>query len=251
MRHFIGKTSIISAFLVGASLAQAAAAHVETGSFLNKKCTSTDQLIRQVETDRQVEMRYEQHFHMSKGEIVRMFEHLHPARLENTGAYVVYNYHDDGIIRQRVFKLRRGTWVFMDEAGRAVLKSSCGNPMVAPTPRVVIKMVPGPKEIIKEQLPAPPPQVIVVPAPPVAPPPPAAPMPVPPCPPAPPAPVVGNVNNHYESSVFVLPLLLIINNHSHHEDHHKQPVPEPASMLVIAFGASSLFIRRRKHNAKF
>src|SRR5947199_9590966 len=108
---------------------------------------------------------------MGKEEICDMFSHLHPSVLDRSGAYTVYNVHDDNVIRARVFNLKRGTPVFVDENGQAILKISCGNPMVAPTPKpvIIVKTVRGPireHTIIKEVTRPDTPTSVVQPAPP-------------------------------------------------------------------------------------
>ncbi len=186
---------------------------------------------------------------MSKSDLITYFEKLHVDKLQSTGSYVVYNVHDDEVIRARVFRLKAGMPIFADASGKPILKISCGNPMVAPTPKVTIQVKPTPPEQHHYEAPPAPtppaPPVIVVPAAPAAP----APAPV--------APVVNNyaggtvTNNNSSSkvysSLFILPVVLIFNNHHGHTTIiKKQPTPEPASMLIMGFGAASLMIRKRK-----
>lgn len=250
MKTFYTKTILLTTVALAAALAQA---HVEPGSFLNKPAHTVNALVAQTEHDPQVMDRYERHFQMSKSDVITYFEKLHVSKIMNTGSYVVYNCHDDEVIRARVFRLKAGTPVFADDNGKPILKISCGNPMVAPQPHVVIEVKP-PKHheethIVVTPTPAPAPQVIIVPPAPVAP------MP------APVAPVVNNyaggtvTNNNNSSSskswssLFILPVVLVFDSHhSHTTIVKKQPTPEPASMLIMGFGAASLMIRKRKAN---
>lgn len=247
MKSITLKSVFVSSAVLAAVLAQAQ--HCETGSFLAKRASTVEQLTGQVERYAVVRDRYERHFRMSDSDLMEMFAHLHVGKLDHTGSYIVYNIHDDNVIRARVFKLRAGTPVFMDDNDRPILKISCGNPMVAPTPTP-----PPPPPPVRPH-----PHPVPVPVPPVPPPPPQ-PIIITPPPPPPPAPVVppvapitntknvsGNVFNNSSSSLFVLPLLLIINNHGGHEHEHKQPVPEPASILAMGMGASLLVIRKKRH----
>lgn len=237
--------------LTAAATAVVAQAHCEPGSFLNKHAHNITQLVRQVEQDSEVRSRYERHFHMSESEIITYFEGLHVGKLRSTGDYVVYNCHDDGVIRARVFHLRAGTPMFVDRNDKPILKISCGNPMVAPTPKVVIVVKPKPHHHH---------HVVEVPAPTPCPPPPVV-MAQPPCPtppPPPPAPPVvsgpvsnSSVVNKSSSSLFLLPLVLVFNHSSHSSKVivKKQPTPEPASLLIFGFGATSLLLRKRKKNS--
>jgi PEP-CTERM motif len=247
MKTFNTKSILLMTVVLAAALAQA---HVEPGSFLNKPARTVNQLVAQTERDPQVLDRYERHFQMSKGDLISYFEHLHVSKLQSTGSYVVYNVHDDEVIRARVFRLKAGMPIFADDSGKAILKISCGNPMVAPTPPVVIEVKPHhtPEHHYEAPpTPTPPaPQVIIVP------PTPAAPVP------APVAPVVNNyaggtvTNNNSSSkaysSFFLLPIVLIFDTHHSHTTvvKQKQCVPEPASLLIMGFGAASMMIRKRK-----
>jgi hypothetical protein len=239
------KTLLPFTVVLAATAAHAAAAHVELGSFLNRPASTTDQLVQQTRRDRQVLDRYERHFHMSERELVQMFSGLHPAKLGHSGSFTVYNVHDDNIIRARVFILKKGTPVFEDENGKPILKISCGNPLVAPRPKVVVVVTPNkpcPPVVIPPPAPVVEEKVTTI----IMPPAPEAPPVVQPA-----APVTnvyheGSVVTNSKSSLFILPILLFINNHGHHENKTKQPVPEPASMLVMAIGAGALAIKRRR-----
>jgi len=246
MKLINAKSIVLLAVVFATAVAQA---HVEPGSFLNKPAKTTQQLVNQTRNDKQVRDRYLRHFRMSDSELVDMFSHLRPSKLQEGGSFIVYNIHDDGVIRARVFILKKGTPVFVDDNGRPILKISCGNPMVAPKPKVALNVTPH-VEVTPHVAPPPAPApaevetiIIAPPAPPVmAPERPAPPIIVPPA--------GGNVYNSVtKSSVFILPLLLFINNHgSCCECPPKQPVPEPASMLVMGFGASWMVIRKKRKN---
>jgi hypothetical protein len=240
MKTIIFKSILLSAAVTSAVMAQA---HVEPGSFLNKRAHTVKELVWATENDAQVRTRYERHFHMSEAELVHYFSHLHVGKLRASGSYVVYNCHDDEVIRARVFKLKAGTPMFVDDFGKPILKISCGNPMIAPVPKVALvvkpKAHPRHHEIpVPAPTPAPQPEVVVVPE---------APVP----PPAPP--IVGGavtnstvVNKSY-SSLFFLPIVGVFTYHNNHTVVcKKQPTPEPASLLIMGFGATSLMLRRKK-----
>lgn len=244
MKSITAKSLLIATALSAAVMAQA---HVEKGSFLNKRAHTVHELIVQTEHDAQVRSRYERHFHMSGAQIVEYFSHLHVGALSSTGDYVVYNCHDDEVIRARVFHLKAGTPMFVDAYNKPILKISCGNPMIAPTPKVAIIVPPKAHPVPHETptpAPAPAPQVLVVPE---------APAPAP-CPP-PVAPVAStvttsSVSNKSYSSLFFLPIVAVFTFHSNHSSTttiiKKTPTPEPASLLIMGFGASALVLRRKK-----
>jgi len=246
MKTINAKSLLIAAAL---TVAVAAQAHVEPGSFLNKRAHTVKELVWETEHDSQVLSRYERHFRMSEEQLVRYFESLHVGRIQTTGSYVVYNCHDDEVIRARVFKLKAGTPMFVDENGKPILKISCGNPMIAPTPKVSIVITPKARPVPRETpapapAPAPQPQAVVVPE---------APCPPPPAPPVVAGPVSNStVVNKSSSSLFILPLVAVFTYHSNHSKTvviKKQPTPEPASLLIMGFGATSLLMRRRKKQA--
>ena len=169
-----------------------------------------------------------------------MFSHLHVGPLPHAGTYIVYNIHDDGVIRARAFQLEKGTAVFMDAQGTPILKLSCGNPMVAPVPPTALNVAPGGAESPRE---------LIIPSP--VPTPPIMPNMAPATPEMPPTPPVAAVAaaGHVEAAggFLFLPILLFFNNHSSCSCNCcNQPVPEPGSVLVMGFGASCLLLRRKR-----
>jgi hypothetical protein len=249
MNKITAKAIMFLGLVSAVSMAQA---HVEPGSFLNRPAYTTEQLVHQVESDREVMQRYERHFRMTGPEVVQFFSTLHPGTMEQAGSYIVYNVHDDNVIRARVFQLKRGTPLFVDPAGKPVLKRSCGNPMIAPTPTVPLNVQATPtqpslREVAREETTAelmPPTENLTpefTPAPP----------PVAPVVPVAPTYTAGNVGGG--GGFFFLPLLLIFNSHGSScccTTCPPQTVPEPASMAVMGIGASLLAIRRKRKNAK-
>mgnify|MGYP001326760661 CR=1 FL=1 len=101
----------------------------EFGSFLNHPAQTMSQIIAQVKHDKVVADRFERHFHMSKGELIAYLKELRPMSIKGDGSYWVYNAHDDGVIRARVYNLPSGTMVYADSAGKPILRLRCANPM--------------------------------------------------------------------------------------------------------------------------
>lgn len=101
----------------------------ETGSFLNHVANTLPEVIGQVKGDSDVADRLMRHFHMSREELVRYLGTLHQTTLKAPGVYLVYNVHDDGVLRARAFNLPAGMPVYANAAGMPILRHKCANPM--------------------------------------------------------------------------------------------------------------------------
>ena len=101
----------------------------EPNAFLNRPASSIQEVIKQVRTDPEVYDRFAKYYGMSKAELVDYFSTLKQAKLPKNELYVVYNVHEDGVIRSRLFDLKAGSLVYVDSFGQAVMKKVCGNPM--------------------------------------------------------------------------------------------------------------------------
>ncbi len=121
---------LLAACVLAACAVAAASQRVEPNAFLAKKVTSVSTLIDQVSTDAEVADRYERHFGKSKSEVIRLFTTLHLARLNNAGTYRIYSVLPNGSIKAHAEKLKAGTRVFADASGMPILKMSCGNAML-------------------------------------------------------------------------------------------------------------------------
>ncbi len=226
----------------------ASAQHSEYGSFLTRHVSTVPQLVEQVRTDAKARERFRRHFRMQTPQLLEMLSHLHVGKLKETGAYIVYNVHEDGVIRAKVFQMTKGTTCFMDEHDTPILKMSCGNPMIAPTEQTALSVKPSGAVSARE---------ILIPSP--APTPPLVPEMVPPTPvvapaevaaPAPPTVVNSAVVEAGHTGFIFIPLLFFFREHgSCCCNCCNQPVPEPTSLLVMGFGASCLLFRRRRKNA--
>jgi hypothetical protein len=132
-----------------------AAARTEPNSFLNRPAHDKNALMRQLRNDKVVMDRFMRHFHMSKEEVLSFASTLRLAKLERSGAYQVYNAKPNGRIDVRTLHFKKGTYVWVDQHGRPVMKKSCANPLMrqpseAPPPTEVI-IVERPPEL--EQFP--------------------------------------------------------------------------------------------------
>jgi len=89
--------------------------------------------MKQLTEDEQVMDRFMRHFGMTRQEVLAMASNLQMARLPQDGVYLVYNVSPQEEIRARVMFYKKGTLVWVDSMGRPVLKVSCANPMVRGT----------------------------------------------------------------------------------------------------------------------
>ncbi|RYG45315.1 PEP-CTERM sorting domain-containing protein [bacterium] len=107
---------------------------MEHNAFLRKPVFSAKGLTDQVVKDQVVLRRYEKHFMMGKGGLVKYMKDLKLKPLPETRRYLVYNVDGNLTIRKRMLTMRRGTMVFVDQTGKPILKRSCGNPMITYLP---------------------------------------------------------------------------------------------------------------------
>ncbi|HWA83979.1 MAG TPA: PEP-CTERM sorting domain-containing protein [Fimbriimonadaceae bacterium] len=131
--NLINRWVVLALALSIACSALASDKRAEPNAFLAKKADTVSQLVHEVETDSDVADRYERHFGKSKEELVGYFGALHLAKLNTEGVYVIYSVDDQGVIKSHPQRLKAGTLVFADATGQPVLKASCGNAMVAGT----------------------------------------------------------------------------------------------------------------------
>ncbi len=121
------------AALVSLGICVSAFAQVEPNAFLNRHAYTKSELKSQVKADPAVADRYMRHFGKSKEEVGQMIDGLTLARLPEGGVFVVYNVPGWSELRAQTRYMRKGTLVWQDATGRPILKASCGNPLVRGT----------------------------------------------------------------------------------------------------------------------
>lgn len=219
-----------------------ALARPDLNAFLNVRVNTTAELVQQAEKDPIVMDRYERHFGMSRDQVVAYLSSLHPARLTTDGVYRVYSIPDGGYVKCHVGRLKKGTMMFFTADGDPALIALCGNPVTEGKNATMVMIAPAPPlsladtreltfqpptsqdEIIVSQ----PPDVEVVDVTP------------------------GHDNLAVAPGITALPLagLLGIGGFgliSSHGGHGGPPVPEPATIAMLAVGVATL-IRKRRAN---
>lgn len=116
--------SLSCSLLIAASWAA-----VPRNAFIARPAESRSALIAQLEKEAAVRDRYQRHFGMTYSELKAYFSTLTPGVLGSDGLYEVFNVPKTGVLRSRILRLRKGTRVWKDSSGQAILMMICGNPL--------------------------------------------------------------------------------------------------------------------------
>lgn len=131
-----------------ALLASAVFARPDLNAFLNKKVSTTSELVAQVKRDPEVMDRYMRHFGMSRSEVVAYLGTLHPDTIKDTGVYAIYSVPEGGKIKMHIKKLEKGYKVFSTSDGIPQLIVLCGNPLsLGPKQVVALNRTPVTTEV--------------------------------------------------------------------------------------------------------
>jgi hypothetical protein len=157
-------TWLVPALCLASSIAaaQQPARTVPRNSFLSQPVTSTKDLLRQFDTNPNVQRRYMRAYGRSAPEVRSIIQDLRPKKLTSTATYPIGYYKQDGSWNYKQGVLRKGTVVFVGQDGRPVLKENCGNPLlIIPPPQrppavtsVPVPALPAPMETPMETPPA-------------------------------------------------------------------------------------------------
>lgn len=112
----------------------------EPNAFLEQTCGNHEVLMSHVKSTEVVMSRYMRHFGMTREQVLEFLGSLHMETLKQDGVYLVYNTPESNEIRSRSIFYKKGTKVWVDQAGNPVMKVSCGNPMIRGTD---VQLVPG------------------------------------------------------------------------------------------------------------
>lgn len=243
-------------FMFGAlvvTLVSSAQARTDPNSFINRPAPTHEALMKAVQSDPVVLDRYMRHFAMTRHELIAYFSTLRLKRLTHTNPYTVYNVPDSGVLRSKTLTFRKGTLVWIDAAGKPVLKESCGNPLTRGPNKPVsvdeVMIVDMPIEIrppametelIVARIESPEPAVPqIVPDTPTTTPPIRQEPPTPPAEPPAPPPAFK-----IPPFLFVIPPFIAIIPKG--GGHTPPPVPEPGALIVLAAGVGMLVARRAR-----
>lgn len=106
-----------------------ATAGTEPGSFVEKLCYTTNELVAHAKSDKRVMDRYMRHFAMSEEEVVSYLSGLRVDTADKDEIYTVYAAPTTGVLRSKLMKVKKGSKQFVDASGEVVLIWHCGNPV--------------------------------------------------------------------------------------------------------------------------
>ena len=124
------KMNKLGAVATVVTLSGIAVARPELNAFINKPANSIPELIAQIKADKQVADRFMRHFSMTKQEVVEFVSSLRLGTISKSGYYTIYSAPENGILKAHVSFFKKGTPVFVDSDGNAVLRVKCANPFV-------------------------------------------------------------------------------------------------------------------------
>lgn len=111
-------------------------------SYLKENSYSLQELIHQVENDRQLQLRYANHFHITPEQVVPYFrEHFVESYVPKTQRFPVWMKRKDGSTFWRYQTFHAGERVLALKNGMPVLKWACGNPLLTKLPVIKKKVV--------------------------------------------------------------------------------------------------------------
>ncbi len=221
-------------------------------SYINRKVTSVNDLVLHVTTDPQVFSRYSRHFSMSREELIPFLSNLHLTKLPKDGLYVVYLADEQGMLKSKARMLKKGTPVFVDARNRATLMLVCGNPLTRgpkkdgslisynePNTAISTDIAEVPVQMENEV------EALTTVVPPEYAPADLTPSAVY----TPPTVTYGGSDIQIVGGAFpwqILPAIGVIGAIGGGNNPPPPPVPEPASIAMLAIGATTLIVRRRK-----
>jgi len=127
MRHSTFTIGFSALILAAAS---SASARPDLNAFVDYKVSDTNSLVSQVKKEPAVADRYQRHFAMSRPEVLAYLSTLHRGTLANGGLFTIYSVPVDGHVKMHIGRLKKGEPVFLDGSGKPILIAKCGNPVV-------------------------------------------------------------------------------------------------------------------------
>jgi hypothetical protein len=243
---------------LSASLVGAAEAKLPRNSYITKPTPSKESFMKLIKNDKTVMDRYMRHFSMNREEVIDYMSKIKMTKLSQGGLYTVYNVPaSTGELRSKLLKMKKGEPIWVDQFGQPLMVVICGNPMTR-GPKNVVAYDKSPDPILADVAPAPvrlgeevvasseatpiePDRTVAAyePAMPQTPE-----VTNPEGPNVVPTVVQGIGTNRNNLGAFLLGVPLLALPTLNKGD--RNPVPEPASALVLAAGAGLFIARRRK-----
>jgi len=249
---------IIMVVALSASLVGVASARLPRNSYITKPTPSKESFLKLIKSDKVVMDRYMRHFSMNRDEVIDYMSKIKMSKLNQGGLYTVYNVPaTTGELRSKLLKMRKGEPIWVDQFGQPLMVVICGNPMTRGPKNVVAYDKPATNPILADVAPAPVrmgEEVIST----------SEPAPIEPdksvaayepampevtavTPEGPnvvPTVIQGGAVSRNNLGAFLLGIPLLAIPTLNKGD--RNPVPEPASALVLAAGAGLFIARRRK-----
>lgn len=219
-------------------------------AFLLRPVRNVDDLARQIETEQVVRDRYRRHFAMNDFQIIQYARSLHVIRMTSDTYMHVYGVPMTGVLHTSRQLIHKGEKMFVDPQGNIIIRMLCGNPVgLGPRTPFTFNAVPkvtapveGLKKLSEDVKPEPDiklaetvepvvpenEKVVITTPPPIK------------------EPVVEVRPVRNNSGLGFIPLLFGAILIPKHPNCPCTPVPEPASMTILAVGAVALVKRRKK-----
>lgn len=124
------KSTFLLSLIVLAASARASDGRPVRNSFIDRPVGEVSDLVAHVKADRIVADRYRRHFSMDQTTLLSFLSGLHRGRLKGDGIYTIYSVPQGGRLKMHVGRIRRGEAMFFNRAGQPTLVAKCGNPIV-------------------------------------------------------------------------------------------------------------------------
>lgn len=124
MKNII-KLGVICTFALSIAIANA---QMLRNSYLVRPAKTHAELMKQVRTEPLVMDRYMRHYAMSRDEVINLLDGLRLSRLEKTGVFGIFGVPKDGKIHVNPQVIKKGSKIWVDASGKPVLLEVCGNP---------------------------------------------------------------------------------------------------------------------------
>lgn len=124
------------------AFAGAAIARPDLNAFINRKVSSTSQLVAQVKSDPEVMDRYVRHFSMTPDEVVAFLSQLKMGQLQADATFKIYSVPGTGYLKAHMERLKKGHMMFFMPDGTPALVALCGNPVIEGKDTTLVTMSP-------------------------------------------------------------------------------------------------------------